>query len=195
MYCQSIFTTSKSGFQTPTKYLAKKTHQNIVSLRHIIQTRYIYMTSFSSMKKTPLSPFTSKRYDRVCMYVAKKIVKTRDRVCQKCSNWSDRCWLQCSHNVNDWSDTRLSVFTDNMILLCDECHKWRHANIKESQDRFESKYPWKRDDLESRSKSRSWAWTIGLERRVNRLNELIEEFNKISGKKLSMTELSHIKFW
>lgn len=149
------------------------------------------------MKNKPFELFSHKRYDSACMFVAKKIVHIRDKEqCQKClRNETHWVTLECSHNVNDWSDTRLSVFSDNMILLCTDCHRERrHKKVTEALERFESKFPGKLDELNERAISWISSGSITLTWREKRLNELIDEYNQISWKQLSIAELSTKKF-
>jgi len=82
------------------------------------------------------------------MEAAKKKVKERDKVCQRC--WTNKT-LQCSHIISDARSTRLSVDPDNMKLLCYKCHLHRwHKNPKEAVDWFKEKRPWRYEMLEER---------------------------------------------
>ncbi len=134
---------------------------------------------------------SKKRYDKACMYVAKLIVHARDKeVCQRCWKTSN---LQCSHILSDGRDTRMSVMSDSMKLLCYNCHlsRW-HKEVTETKDRLEARKPWLYKTLRDRKNSHE-KWTIHISRREKRLNDLIAEY-KTYWKNITMDDLLLIKF-
>lgn len=134
---------------------------------------------------------SKKRYDKACMYVAKLIVHARDKeVCQRCWKTSN---LQCSHILSDGRDTRMSVMSDNMKLLCYNCHlsRW-HKEPTETKDWMEIWKPWLLQKLKDQKLSHE-KWTIHISRREKRLNDLIAEY-KTYWKNITMDDLLLIKF-
>lgn len=108
------------------------------------------------------------------MKLAKEIVKLRDMwTCQKCGKqWK---WLQCSHVISDWKNTRLSVDSWNMKLLCYACHFYRwHRNPIEATEWFKEKFPERYEYLMEKNKEQQTG-SIELERWENRYKELKEE--------------------
>jgi 5-methylcytosine-specific restriction endonuclease McrA len=122
-------------------------------------------------KKQVVEKYSNKRYDKNCMRIAKGIVKKRDKICQRCGSKKE---LHCSHIINDWIDTRMSVDPDNMKLLCKACHLyWWHKRPKEAMERFEEKRPWRRSMLEERAKNHD-KWTISNEWREQTHEKLLK---------------------
>lgn len=129
-------------------------------------------------RKKPLEKFSKRWYDKECMKLAKQVVKIRDLdTCQKC--WKKWPWLHCSHVIADWKDTRLSVDTWNMKLLCYRCHfkRW-HLQPFEASEWFKNEFPERYEYLLEKHKEPQ-TWSIELERWETRYAELKEELQNM----------------
>lgn len=118
-----------------------------------------------------------KEYDVECMKIAKEIVRIRDWYeCQKCGAYTNIC----SHVINDWSNTRMSVEPLNMKLLCHHHHfDRRHKKPQEATERFKEKFPWRYEKLVE-MEINEWKWSIPLEWWENQLNSLKSLLAKMS---------------
>lgn len=130
------------------------------------------------VKKKKVEKFSKRRYDKECMKIAKQIVKIRDLdTCQKC--WKKWPWLHCSHVISDWKDTRLSVDTWNMKLLCYADHMfWWHRNPLEATEWFKEEFPERYEYLIEKFKEPK-VGSIELERWEKRYAELTEELQNM----------------
>lgn len=129
-------------------------------------------------RKKPLEKFSKRWYDKECMKLAKQVVKIRDLdTCQKC--WKKWPWLHCSHVIADWKDTRLSVDTWNMKLLCYACHIHRfHKNPLIATEWFKNEFPDRYEYL-IKEHAKEKLWSIELERWEKRYAELREELQNM----------------
>lgn len=84
---------------------------------------------------------TNSQYRKLCVAVAKKIVRIRDKeTCQKCGKKDGV--LHCSHVYPEGTYNGLSANPLNMKLLCYRCHFfWWHKNIIEAHEWFKNKFP------------------------------------------------------
>lgn len=82
-----------------------------------------------------------KKSRKHCTELAKKIARTRDKLCLKCGKGPELAQMQGSHIKGTGAYPNLSYNPRNIKCLCAECHRWWHSAPTESGLWFAEKYP------------------------------------------------------
>ena len=108
--------------------------------------------------------------------LAKFIAKTRDKfICQYCEATDNIHW---SHIINEARDHRLATNEYNIKALCYNCHlNWWHKNPLEASKWFESKFPWRYEELNKLHIEYSKMWKIWIEWHLSE-NERLKTLKK-----------------
>ena len=111
-----------------------------------------------------------------CDHLLYECLLLRDKECQMCGKTTT---LVPSHCYGKKTYPALRHELLNLVLLCDDCHKWWHSNPIEAWEWFEEKYPDRFEHLQ---------WAKNMFTKLNKLHYqerslvLKEELNRLTTK-------------